>query len=128
MLCGAARLWAIFALAPRVLALAARRKKPHRPPRAALGCHTERSTFVATLVERTSLRRRAHLPLERCVCLADVSTSDAVVADHCWLRGADARQFEQSPLDTNTRFDADVETYRRRGRRDYRLAHVDVLS
>lgn len=125
---GAARLWAILALAPRVVALAARRKKSHRPPRETLGCITERSTFVAQIVERTGLQRRAHAPLERAVCLADVRTGGAVVADHCWLRGADARQFEQSPLDTNTRFDADVETYRRRGRRDYRLAHVDVLS
>ena len=119
---------AALALAPCTTALAARRKKPRRPPRLALGALTERTTFVATLVERSDLRRRAHAPPERAICLADVRTSDEVVADHCWLRGADARQFDEMPLDASTTFDAEVETYRRRGRRDYRLARVDGVS
>ena len=119
---------AVVAFAPCTTALAARRKKPRRPPRLALGAITERTTFVATLVERSDLRRRAHAPPERAICLADVRTNGAVVADHCWLRGADARQFDETPIDTSTTFDADVETYRRRGRRDYRLARVDGVS
>ena len=113
---------------PHAMALAARRKKPRRPPRLALGAITERTTFAATLVERSDLRRRAHAPPERCVCLADVRTSDEVLADHCWLRGADARCFDRVPLDASATFDAEVETYRRRGRRDYRLARVGGVS
>ena len=119
---------AVLAVAPCTTALAARRKKPRRPPRLALGAITERTTFVATLVERSDLRRRSHAPPERCVCLADVRTSDAVVADHCWLRGTDARKFDETPIGASTTFDAEVETYRRRGRRDYRLARVDGVS
>ena len=119
---------AVVAVAPGTTALAARRKKPRRPPRLALGAITQRTTFVATLVERSDLRRRSHAPPERAICLADVRTSDAVVADHCWLRGADARQFDETPIDASTTFDAEVETYRRRGRRDYRLARVDGVS
>ena len=119
---------AVVAIVPHATALAARRKKPRRPPRLALGAITQRTTFVATLVERSDLRRRSHAPPERCVCLADVRTSDAVVADHCWLRGADARQFDETPIDASTTFDADVETYRKRGQRDYRLARVDGVS
>ena len=119
---------AVLAVAPCTTALAARRKKPRRPPRLALGAITERTTFAATLVERSDLRRRAHAPPVRCVCLVDVTTNGAVVADHCWLRGADARQFDETPIDTSTTFDAEVETYRRRGRRDYRLARVDGVS
>ena len=122
------RLAAVLAIMPHALALAARRKKPRRPPRLALGAITERTTFSGTLVERSDLRRRAHAPPERCVCLADVRTDEAVVADHCWLRGADARQFDETPIETFTTFDAEVETYRRRGRRDYRLARVDGVS
>ena len=119
---------AVVAVAPCTTALAARRKKPRRPPRLALGAITERTTFSATLVERSDLRRRAHAPPERCVCLADVRTDEAVVADHCWLKGADARCFDRVPLDATATFDAEVETYRRRGRRDYRLARVDGVS
>ena len=119
---------AVVALVPHAMALAARRKKPRRPPRRALGALTERTTFSATLVERSDLRRCSHAPPERCVCLADVRTNGAVVADHCWLRGADARRFDETPIDASTTFDAEVETYRRRGRRDYRLARVDGVS
>ena len=119
---------AVVAVAPCTTALAARRKKPRRPPRLALGALTERTTFSATLVERSDLRRRAHAPPERAICLADVTTNGAVVADHCWLRGADARQFDETPIETSTTFDAEVETYRKRGRRDYRLARVDGVS
>ena len=119
---------AVVAVVPHALALAARRKKPRRPPRLALGAITQRTTFVATLVERSDLRRRSHAPPERCVCLADVRTDEAVVADHCWLKGADARQFDATPIDASTTFDADVETYRRRGRRDYRLARIGGVS
>ena len=119
---------AVVAIAPDATALAARRKKPRRPPRLALGAITQRTTFSGTLVERSDLRRRSHAPPERCVCLADVRTGETVVADHCWLRGADARQFDETPIDTSTTFDAEVETYRRRGRRDYRLARVDGVS
>ena len=122
------RLAAVLAVAPHAMALAARRKKPRRPPRLALGAITERTTFSGTLVERSDLRRRAHAPPERAVCLADVRTNGAVVADHCWLRGADARCFDGVQLDASTTFDAEVETYRRRGRRDYRLARVDGVS
>ena len=122
------RLAAVVAIVPHAMALAARRKKPRRPPRLALGAITERTTFSGTLVERSDLRRRAHAPPERAVCLADVTTNGAVVADHCWLRGADARCFDRVQLDTSTSFDADVETYRKRGRRDYRLARVDGVS
>ena len=119
---------AVVAIVPHATALAARRKKPRRPPRLALGALTERTTFSATLVERSDLRRRAHAPPERAICLADVTTNGAVVADHCWLRGADARCFDRVPLDATATFDADVETYRKRGRRDYRLARVDDVS
>ena len=119
---------AVLAVAPCTTALAARRKKPRRPPRLALGAITERTTFAATLVERSDLRRRAHAPPERAICLADVTTNGAVLADHCWVKGADARQFDETPIDASTTFDAEVETYRRRGRRDYRLARVDGVS
>ena len=87
---------AVVAVVPHAMALAARRKKPRRPPRLALGALTERTTFVATLVERSDLRRRAHAPPERAICLADVTTNGAVVADHCWLRGADARAIRRN--------------------------------
>ena len=119
---------AVVAIVPHAMALAARRKKPRRPPRLALGAITERTTFSGTLVERSDLRRRAHAPPERAICLADVTTNGAVVADHCWLRGADARCFDGVQLDASTTFDAEVETYRRRGRRDYRLARVGGVS
>ena len=119
---------AVLAVVPHATALAARRKKPRRPPRLALGAITERTTFSGTLVERSDLRRRAHAPPERAVCLADVTTNGAVVGDHCWLKGADARCFDRVPLDASATFDADVETYRRRGRRDYRLARVDGVT
>ena len=119
---------AVLAAVPHATALAARRKKPRRPPRLALGALTERTTFAATLVERSDLRRRAHAPPERAICLADVTTNGAVIADHCWLKGADARCFDRVPLDATATFDAEVETYRRRGRRDYRLARVGGVS
>eukprot|EP00629_Pelagomonadales_sp_RCC1024_P001360 CAMPEP_0119281066 /NCGR_PEP_ID=MMETSP1329-20130426/23970_1 /TAXON_ID=114041 /ORGANISM="Genus nov. species nov., Strain RCC1024" /LENGTH=116 /DNA_ID=CAMNT_0007281669 /DNA_START=136 /DNA_END=483 /DNA_ORIENTATION=- len=103
----------------RTCALARRKHTP--TPRAALRAF-ERTTarFVATLAERRQIRRRPHLPPERTVLLTDLRSGDAIVADHAWLRGRDARALDAAALDEDVVFDAGVACYRKRGgRRDW---------
>ena len=102
---------AVVAIAPDATALAARRKKrwPTPPrPRSAPSRNgrrsLRRSSSGATSGARTRLRKGPSAS-------PDVRTDEApVVADHCWLRGADARQFDETPIDATAIFDAEVET------------------
>ena len=99
---------AAVAIVPHAMALAARRKKPRRPPRSARRNHgADDVQCDARRAERPAAPRpRAS---ERAICLADVRTNDATAAaDHCWLMCVDARQFDETPIDASTTFDAEV--------------------
>ena len=104
--------------------LAARRVA--REPRSALGAIDGRVTFVATVAERSIYRSRPHAPRETAVCLSDVDVDGRRVTDHCWLTGADARALDGARFACGARvaFDAEVATYRRGRRRDWRLSRV----